>query len=79
MQYFKRTACALEERLELTQGYSGRSNSKNMGESLDNTVILSGAEGRAPQGVQAVHQDQGTSQVLPSFGYWVLHLVQTQM
>lgn len=46
---------------------------------LDNTVVLSRTEGRAPQGVQAVDQDQGASQVLPPLGYRVLHLVQTQM
>lgn len=46
-------------------------------ESLDGVVVLSGgAEGRAPQGIQAVDQDERASQVLPAFGDGVLHLVQ---
>lgn len=42
---------------------------------LDGVVILSRTEGGTPQHVQAVHQDQGASQVLPPFGDRVLHLV----
>ncbi len=46
------------------------------GESLDGVVVLSGgAEGGAPQGVQAVDQDERAGQVLPAFGDGVLHLV----
>lgn len=45
------------------------------GESLDSVVILSRAEGGAPQGVQAVDQDERAGQVLPAFGDGVFHLV----
>ena len=37
------------------------------------------AEGRAPQGVQAVDQDEGPCQVSPALGDGVLHLVQAQV
>lgn len=48
--------------------------------SSDGVVFLSGgAEGRAPQGVQAVDQDERASQVLPAFGDGVLHLVQAHV
>lgn len=57
---------------ELTQNHGAQS--------LDGVVFLSsGAEGRAPQGVQAVDQDQCASQVLPAFGDGVLHLVQAHV
>lgn len=43
----------------------------------DGVVVLSGrAEGRAPQDVQAVDQDQRAGQVLPAFGDGVFHFVQ---
>lgn len=45
--------------------------------SSDGVVVLSrGAEGRAPQGIQAVDQDERAGQVLPALGDGVLHLVQ---
>lgn len=50
--------------------------SSHDGESLDGTVILSGrVKGGAPQGIQAVDQDERAGQVLPTFGDGVLHLV----
>lgn len=51
-----------------------------MKESSDGVVVLSGgAEGGAPQGVQAVDQDECASQVFPAFGDGVLHLVQAHV
>lgn len=53
-----------------------------MGQCLgsDGVVILSrGAEGGAPQDIQAVDQDERAGQVLPAFGDGVLHLVQAHV
>lgn len=47
---------------------------------LDGEVVLRGrTKGRAPEHVQAVDEDEGTSEVLPAFGKGVLHAVQAQV
>ena len=66
----KRTADAWQGAVGLGRG----------GRSSDGVVLLGGgAEGGAPQGVQAVDQDECARQVLPAFGDGVLHLVQAHV
>lgn len=51
-----------------------------VGRGLDGEVILSGgAEGGAPEDVQAVDEDERARQVFPALGDGALHLVQAHV